>query len=331
MRKRWAIIFSAALWAYFLAGVASAGECENWRTIKPDWLHCDDFETNQNLSTYYYDISTNGFSASADDPMLGNYSLKQHYVAGQVDAGWIAWSYCDTLGYDWAARTGDPKKGCHDEIYMRWYHKFEEGFSPNTFPPKMARITSIGPGWDKRFGVYYWIDGDVCDSCIVADVNSANGWLPIIRTGFSYENPVNIGRWTEHEMYIKKNSSGQADGAYSYWIDGKLSASRSNVNLANDYNFNNAMLDCYWNGGSPKEQNRYFDNFVISVSYVGPLQCENGKEINYPCYCNGLPNPSDSSNVYISGYCCDNLWQTGSCSSGGEDVAPDSPNGLNVS
>ena len=31
------------------------------------------------------------------------------------------------------------------------------------------------------------------------------------------------------------------------------------------------MLDCYWNGGSPKEQNRYYDNFVISTKRIGRL------------------------------------------------------------
>ncbi len=29
------------------------------------------------------------------------------------------------------------------------------------------------------------------------------------------------------------------------------------------------MLDGYWNGGSPRAQNRYFDNFVVSTSRIG--------------------------------------------------------------
>jgi hypothetical protein len=32
---------------------------------------------------------------------------------------------------------------------------------------------------------------------------------------------------------------------------------------------NEVMLDCYWNGGSPKAQNRYYDNFVISTKKIG--------------------------------------------------------------
>jgi hypothetical protein len=35
---------------------------------------------------------------------------------------------------------------------------------------------------------------------------------------------------------------------------------------------NEVMLDCYWNGGSPKPQNRYYDNFVISTKKIGPYK-----------------------------------------------------------
>ena len=31
------------------------------------------------------------------------------------------------------------------------------------------------------------------------------------------------------------------------------------------------MLDCYWNGGSPKAQSRYYDNLVISTQKIGTL------------------------------------------------------------
>jgi hypothetical protein len=30
------------------------------------------------------------------------------------------------------------------------------------------------------------------------------------------------------------------------------------------------MLDCYWNGGSPRVQSRYFDAFVVATEKIGP-------------------------------------------------------------
>jgi len=233
------------------------GECASWPTQHPEWLWCDDFETEHDLSVSYDDYSTNGFEVSNADALSGSYALRQHYTVGQVDAGWISKFYGDTLGGDYGP--------IQDHFYMRWFHKFEAGFSGA--PPKMARITSIGPGWDKRFGVYYWID----QFEIVADVNTPDGWLPLQRSGFFYSDPANIGRWTCHEMLVQANTPGMNDGAYVYWVDGMKLIDVSGVSLVGntDYHFNNAMLDCYWNDGSPAEQNRYYDNLVISTAPIG--------------------------------------------------------------
>lgn len=88
---------------------------------------------------------------------------------------------------------------------------------------------------------------------------------------FYYGDPANIGRWTCHEMYVKNNTPGQTDGAYRFWVDDVMIIERTGVDLRGDtgYNFNTVQLDCYWNGGSPREQNRYYDNLVISTQRIG--------------------------------------------------------------
>jgi hypothetical protein len=275
----------------------AAGECDNWQAKHPGWLWCDDFEAEHDLSVNYRDISTNNFAVSSDDKFMGDYSLKQHYNAGQVDAGWISWFYCDTLGNNYG--------NCQDEIYMRWYHKFEDGFEG--IPPKMARITSIGPGWDKRFGVYYWMEQYNNEYLIVADVSTYSGWIPIIRTNFSYSNQNNIGRWTCHEMRVKQGSN----GGYTYWAEGQKIAERNNTNLNGDYNFNNAMLDTYWNGGSPKAQNRYYDNFVISTERIGCIGTDSGQPA-VKCTDADTDSSGSISNPEIKEYI--NRWLTGQVS-----------------
>jgi len=247
-------------------GALDLVECQEWQDQHPEWLWCDDFEEEQDLKASYPDTGLNGLSVGTSDSFSGAYAIEQSYTQGQVDAGWVSWYYADALGKDY----GDA----HPEIYVRWYHKFEGGFEG--FPPKMARLRSLGPGWDKRFSVHYWVK----DGKIVADVqvpfsSQANnsGWLPVAISDFDYNNPDNVGRWICHEMYVKTNTTGLADGAYRFWADGQMIIERTEVDLrgATSFEFNEVVLDTYWNGGSPVEQSRYYDNLVISTAPIGCL------------------------------------------------------------
>jgi hypothetical protein len=258
------MILIGILIALAVPGIQSQSECDEYPTMHPAWFWCDDFETQHDITVDYDDYSTNGFSVTTIDPFQGSYSLRQHYEQGQVEAGWISKFYCDTLSSDYGP--------CHDTLYMRWYHKFEPGFEG--LPPKMARITSIGAGWDKRFGVHHWIENNV----IVADVHAqfssqANdaGWLATAYSNFDFRQ--HIGEWVCLEMMVKKNTPGQSDGAYIFWANDTVIINRSDVDLvgSTSYNFNNAMLDAHWNDGSPKAQNRYYDNLVISTERIGCL------------------------------------------------------------
>ncbi len=238
---------------------SQAGECDQWQERHPDWIWCDDFESDGDLKDRYQDYSTNGMSVSSDDVFEGEHALKQHYERGQEGAGWIT------------------RVGSHpDHVFMRWYHKFEQGFEGA--PPKMARIRyrpRYGD-WRAVFAVHCWIEDDI----VLADVRAKNSsqcnsafYLPKAKSEFSFDDPANIGRWICFEMEVKLNSPGSTDGLYRIWADNELIVERLNVDLrgSTDDKINELMLDCYWNGGSPKEQNRYYDNFVIATSRIGPM------------------------------------------------------------
>ncbi len=237
-----------------------AGECDNWQTDHPEWIWCDDFEGVQDLNSQYQDVSTNNFSVNDVDPFYGTYSLQQHYDAAQVDAGWIIRVNND--GFD-------------DHTFMRWYHKFEDGFEG--FPPKMGRIRYRDRNnWNTIFAVHCWLEdnGTVCLDVSAENSSQANssGWLPIALSDFSFSESGNIGRWICFEMEVLVNTRGQTDGAYRLWIDDDIKIERTNVDLRGDTDdkINELMLDCYWNDGSPKAQNRYYDNFVVSKEKIGP-------------------------------------------------------------
>ncbi|MDD4902305.1 MAG: hypothetical protein PHE24_04150 [Patescibacteria group bacterium] len=226
------------------------------------YIWSDNFDDGKTLAEKYQDVSTNGFSVSSDDALSGQYSLKQIYSVKQVDAGW-------------AARVNND--GFPDHVFMSWSHKFEQGFQG--FPPKMARIRyrprSGSNAWQTRFAVHTWIetDGEVVLDVVAPDSTQANdvGWLPIAFSGFTFADPANIGRWVNFEMEVKLNTPGAKDGLYRLWIDGKLVVERTGVDLrgSTNYKWNEAMLDTYWNGGSPKVQSRYYDDFIISTERVG--------------------------------------------------------------
>jgi len=286
--------------------LGSINECKNWQQKHPEWLWCDGFEDNLSLTDKYEDTGLNGLSVSSDDSYSGSKSIKQHYDSDQTNAGWIAKYYCDALGEDY----GD----CQDEIYMRWHHKFEEGFEG--MPPKMARIRDVDPGWNKMTMVAYWIKSSDEDKPIFADVYAPHSsqsndvdYLPQAISDFNYSDPENIGRWTCHEMYIKQNTPGNNDGKYVFWADGKEIIRRENVDLLGDtsQNLNYLMLDAYFNGGSPKPQNRYFDNWVVSTERIGCANLNNQTTDFHPADIN--PKNGVVSFIEIEAYM--NRWLNG--------------------
>jgi hypothetical protein len=219
---------------------------ERW-SDHPEWLWFDDFESSVPLKSNYQDVDTNGFAVSVDDAFQGTHSLRQHYNVGQVNAGWII-------------KVKD--EGYPSHIFVRFYHKFENGF--NGFPPKMARVRyrPRSGDWTTVFAVHCWINNYKVAADVYAQNSTAansEGWLPIAISNFSFENPVNIGRWTCFEVEIQLNTPGQQDGVYRFWADDSLIIERTKVDLRGSENdmINEVMLDCYWNKGSIKEQNRY--------------------------------------------------------------------------
>lgn len=256
------ILIMVNLMIFLCFSLVHAGESNNWQINHPEWLWCDGFESQDTLTVNYQDISTNGMSVVTGEAFEGTHSLRQSYTQGQVDAGWIIR----------VSNSGFP-----DHVFMRWYHKFEAGFQG--FPPKMARIRNrLRSGdWSSPYAVHCWLETDGVLALDVAATNSTQansaGWLPIARTAFTFADAKNIGLWICFEAEMKLNTPGSTDGLYRLWADDSLIAERTNVDLRGSTTdkINEAMLDCYWNGGSPKAQSRYYDNFVISTQKIGPV------------------------------------------------------------
>ncbi len=240
--------------------VCGVGAARDWAGDPAARIWSDGFEDGEDLTASYEDVSTAGLFVTTADAFTGAHALEQHYDQDQVDAGWI----CKV-----------NNAGFPDHIFVRWYHKFEEGF--DGFPPKMARIRSRQRygNWQSMFAVHFWIeDGEAVADVYARNSSQANssGWLPIARSGFFFDAPENAGRWIRLEMEVKLNTPGQSDGLYRFWADDEMIVERTGVDLRGDTQdkINEVMLDTYWNGGSPKAQSRYYDDFVIATERIGP-------------------------------------------------------------
>ena len=263
---------SEILYSYQVVAVDAAGNVSPASTTVPvllrdpsaSLLWRDDFDDGQPLTSKYEDVFTNGFSVSTLDSRTGGSCVAQTYATGQVEAGGV-------IKYRSA--------GYPDRVFMRWYHKFEAGFQG--FPPKMARIRYRNHAdWTSPMEIHCWLDTSATyGGTVNLDVKAQHstqansvGWLAVARSDFSFANPANIDRWVCFEMEVQLNTPGAADGAYRLWIDDTLAVERTGVDLrgSQTYSINECMLDCYWNGGSPRPQRRFYDSFVIATAKIGP-------------------------------------------------------------
>ena len=93
---------------------------------------------------------------------------------------------------------------------------------------------------------------------------------------FKLHSTEESGRWICVEARAKLNTPGDRDGLNQLWIDDHLEAERRNLDWRGSYavhGINAVFLEAYWNRGSPVDQSRWIDNFVISTTPIGPVVC----------------------------------------------------------
>jgi hypothetical protein len=193
---------------------------------------------------------------------------------------------------DFPEGTNIVRKGEHfDEIYWRIYVKHEYGWEG--VPAKMSRATSIvSEKWQQAMIVHVW-SGEA-NSITLDPASGVKGQSDSILTGkyndfdnlrwlgnkpcsaFQISSGDESGYWVLVEASAKLNTPGLSDGSCRLWIDGRLEAERTKLNLRGSYTrhgINAVFLESYWNGGASKTEGRWFDNFVVSTKPIGPVTC----------------------------------------------------------
>lgn len=263
-------------------------ECRDYKNLHPDWIFCDDFESEASLvgNERYFEYNNNNgdFVPQAGVGVDESRGMKVAWQAGEVDAGSFSLGFGrNPSNYmNKNVRSGENFR----EIYYRMYLKNESGWQGS--PAKLSRASVIARSdWSQAMIAHLWSSdsGNVTlaidpASCVENGVVQCNGWNDFnnltwlgIRSGvtpiFSSEQS---GQWKCIEVHVRLNDPNQSNGIHEFWIDGERQARSTNLNFTGtytEYGLNYLAFENYWNSGSPKEQRRYFDNIVVSTSPIG--------------------------------------------------------------
>ncbi len=274
--------------AYSQINVAS-NECDNWQTNHPEWIFCDDFESGQALvkDGRYFEADTSaGKFEFTNDGINGSSGMRAIWQTGDVGVGNLKLGFGRTpVAYmDKGIRSSEDFR----EVYYRMFLKMENAWQGN--PEKLSRATVFAKSnWGQAMAANTWqgsnnelgIDPTSCVKTQSSnDVVTCEGYNDFSERYFlgykSGTTPIFdtnlVGQWQCIEVHVKLNDAGASNGAHEVWVNDSLEISSTNLDFVksyNDYAINAIFFENYWNAGSPKIQERYFDNIVVSTEKIG--------------------------------------------------------------
>jgi hypothetical protein len=278
-------------------GKVSAGgnnpitECQDWKSNHPEWIFCDDFENNtpfvRDGRYFEYNDDSGEFVPLQGAGLMNSIGMRAKWQKGEVGAGNLKLSF-GRVPNSYMQKNIRPNEDFR-EIYYRFYLKMQPGWQGN--PGKLSRSTSFysSSDWSQAMIAHVWGGkGDYLYMDPVSCVGSNNQpvcrgyndfshmkWLGVKKVDFPIFATENSGKWYCIETHVKLNDPGQQNGVFEVWIDDNLKAQESGLNFVRswtDYGINAVFLENYWNSGSVQDQERYFDNFVVSTQRIGCLE-----------------------------------------------------------
>ena len=268
-------------------GGANVAECQDWEAQHPDWIFCDDFEAGGDLQRagryFEYDDNDGDFVPVSGAGLSGTTGMRVRWQAGEVEAGSLKVAF----GRNPNSYMDNDIHSDEDfrEIYYRMYLRMQEGWQGS--PAKLSRATVFysSSDWSQAMIAHLWSDDDahlIIDpaSCVSGGSPICSGyndfdslsWLGIVAGSTPIFATDRSGIWYCIEAHVRLNDPGAANGVQEFWIDGNLEARSDELDFVGtyqDYAINAVFFENYWNAGSVQEQERYFDNLVISTQPIG--------------------------------------------------------------
>jgi len=270
-----------------------AHECSAWRSEHPEWIFCDDFESSESLVAegryFEYDDNDGDFIPVDGVGYRDSKGMRVIWQAGEVAAGGMKLGFgSNPVSY---MNKGIRSDEDFREIYYRMYLRMQQAWQGS--PAKLSRATVFWDSaqWSQAMIAHLWSDdqehllldpvrcvgeGDSpkCHGYNDFDnmdwIGNMSGTTPIFATDHS-------DIWYCIEAHVKLNDPGQENGIHEFWIDGNLEARREGLDFVRsytDYAINAVFFENYWNSGSPVQQERYFDNIIVSTEPIGCIENE---------------------------------------------------------
>lgn len=219
-------------------------------------------------------------------------SLEMFYGKGQRGTGGRKVFFGDSPTY---RRHVVRANESFDDVYWRIYVKHPATWQGGG-PAKLSRATSlVPPGWSQAMIAHVWSSGEAPTLDPATGVR--NGQVVTTRyndfknlkwlgnrpaSKFLLHGRDGLGWWVCVEARAKLNTPGKKDGPQQLWIDGRLEAERENLDWRGTFTergINAVFLEAYWNQGSPVDQSRWIDHFVVSTKPIGPVTCSRNPEL----------------------------------------------------
>ncbi|MHC4620917.1 MAG: hypothetical protein ACYTEQ_24485 [Planctomycetota bacterium] len=212
----------------FTTAAAPTYECDNWQSLHPEWIFCDDFESTDPMvgtGRYFeHDNDSGDFVPVAGIGVDNSRAMRVIWQAAETGAGGMKLAFGrNPSGYmDKGIRNTED----FPEVYYRLYMKMQDGWQGN--PEKLSRATAIAASdWSQAMIAHHWGSGlyylALDPASCVDDANSQVmcvgyndfahlEWLG----GQAGTTPIfdsdNDDIWHYVEMHVKLNDPGQSNG-----------------------------------------------------------------------------------------------------------------------
>lgn len=274
--------------------------CFSCDTFPEGTIFCDDFENPAALPDSYfeYDNDNGDFVREPTAGRGGSAGMRVTWQAGEVEAGSLKKSFGGTPDNYIGRNASFPDKH-FKEIYWRIDVQRQAGWKGGGADKLTRAMVFTGPGWSQGMIAHIWSNNHflvmdpasgisedgVLRSTRYNDFRNLR-WLGNKKGTTNIFDDSNAGKWYCVTGHAKLNTPGLSDGIFEFWIDDTLQAGSYNLNWHGNWNadgkkygINAVFFENYWNKGSPKLQERYFDNILISTKTI-KCNCENVKTKN---------------------------------------------------
>lgn len=250
------------------------------------WIWCDDFESDRLASYFEVNTASGNFGRASGVGRESSFGIRGRWTAGASNAGALHLAFGQTpQAYMDPVDAGTTK---YRDIYWRFYVRRQAGWTGGGGDKlTRAHIFASPSSFAQAFAAHVWSSG-TGHQFLALDPASGTDEAGTLQTT-SYNDPnlrylgltlgttplfstANANRWYCVEARLKLNDAGSSNGEFHLWIDGAVEASQTGRNFIGAYDaygINAIYLENFWNDGSPVEQERYFDNFVVSTARIG--------------------------------------------------------------